>query len=45
MKDFPGDPVLKALSSDSRGAGSIHGQRDPTCFVAKKPKRKIEAIL
>ena len=38
MKEFPGDPVLKALSSNSGGAGSICAQGDPTCFAAKKTK-------
>ena len=47
MGDFPGGPVIKALSSNAGGAGSFPGQgaKSPHTSGPKKPKHKTEAIL
>ena len=43
---FPGDLVVETSPSSSGAAGSIPDQcANPTCFAAKKPKHKTEAIL
>ena len=42
-EDFPYDPAVKTLPSSARGAGLIPGQ-GATCFLAKKPKHKTEAM-
>ena len=44
---FPGSPMVKAVPSNARGAGSNPGQRAkiPTCLVVKRPKHTAEIIL
>ena len=44
---FPGSPMVKAVPSNARGAGSNPGQgaKIPTCLVVKRPKHTAEIIL
>ena len=43
--DFPCGPVVTASLPKAGAAGSTPGWEDPTRLMAKKPKRKPEAIL
>ena len=45
-KKIPGGPIVKTLSSNAKGEGSVSGQ-GAICQVAKKKKtkHKTEAIL
>ena len=45
--DFPGSPVVKTLSANAWGAGSVPGQviKIPHASGPKNPKHKTDAIL
>ena len=47
FRDFPGDPGVKTLPSNTGGASVIPVQpaKIPTCLTAKKPKHKTEYCL